>query len=195
MTGCLVSGSNSAELASVEADATSSFDDDALQTRGTDPAAASCGYVRNGSRRACPRCRGCRIRRGSERRRRHRARPALRLAVSQSSDGTHEISTLDRLRESTGAQRLGDREVCVGQVDVLADQRDTHGLTRLVDTIEQVAPHGPVDVAERETELANDVGVEALTVQNLRDVVDRRERRASRCRRRRPRRTSARSCS
>ena len=42
-----------------------------------------------------------------------------------------------------------------------------------MNTIEEVAPHGPVDVAERETELANDVGVEALTVQNLRDVVDR----------------------
>ena len=102
---------------------------------------------------------------------------------------------MDRFANPTGAQCLGDGEVCVGQVDVLADQCDAHRLTRLVNTIEEVAPHGPVDVAERETELANDGSVEALTVQNLSGCRRSRERRASRCRRRRPRRTSGRSCS
>ena len=44
----------------------------------------------------------------------------------------------------------------------------------LCDAVEQVAPHGPVDVAEGQPEPADDVGVQALAVQHLRDVVDRR---------------------
>ncbi|SKZ58489.1 Uncharacterised protein [Mycobacteroides abscessus subsp. abscessus] len=41
-------------------------------------------------------------------------------------------------------------------------------------TVEQFAPHGPVDIAERQPELAHDIGVELLGVQHLGDVVDRR---------------------
>ena len=52
--------------------------------------------------------------------------------------------------EAAGAQRLGDREVGVGQVDVLADQRDGDLLGRVVHPAQQVVPLGPVDVAERQ---------------------------------------------
>ena len=76
--------------------------------------------------------------------------------------------------EPAGPQRLGDRQVGVGQVDVLADQRDGDRLLGRVHPVEQVAPHGPVDVPERQAEPADDVGVQALAVQHLRDVVDRR---------------------
>ena len=81
---------------------------------------------------------------------------------------------LGPVREPARAQRLGDRQVGVGQVDVLADQRDRHGLVGVVDAVEQVAPDRPVDVAEREPEPAHDVGVEPFAVQDTRDVVDRR---------------------
>ena len=81
---------------------------------------------------------------------------------------------LGLVREATGAQRLADREVGVGQVDVLADQRDRDLLLGVVHPAEQVVPDGPVDVAERQVEAAYDVGVEALAVQHLGDVVDRR---------------------
>ena len=40
--------------------------------------------------------------------------------------------------------------------------------------LQQVVPQGPVDVAERQVEPAYEVGVEALAVQHLGDVVDRR---------------------
>ena len=79
--------------------------------------------------------------------------------------------------EAARAQRLADGEVGVGQVDVLADQGDGDLLLRVVHPAEQVVPGGPVDVAERQVEAAYDVGVEALAVQHLGDVVDRRARR------------------
>ena len=81
---------------------------------------------------------------------------------------------LGLVREPTGPQRLGDREVGVVQVDVLADQRDRHLLLGVVHPAEQVVPDRPVDVAERQPEAAYDVGVEPLPVQHLGDVVDRR---------------------
>lgn len=43
----------------------------------------------------------------------------------------------------------------------------------VVDPVQQVLPHRPVDVAEGQVELADDVGVQALGVQHLGDVVDR----------------------
>ena len=76
--------------------------------------------------------------------------------------------------EAAGPQRLGHGEVGVGQVDVLADQRDRHLLRGVVHPAQQVVPQRPVDVAERQVEAADDVGVETLAVQDLRDVVDRR---------------------
>ena len=76
--------------------------------------------------------------------------------------------------EAAGPKRLGHGQVGVGQVDVLADQRDGDLLRRVVHPAQQVVPDGPVHVAEGQVEPAYDVGVESLGVQHLRDVVDRR---------------------
>ena len=78
--------------------------------------------------------------------------------------------------EAAGAQRLGDREVGVGQVDVLADEADRDLVLGVVHDVEQLAPARPVDVGRLavEAERVDDVGVEALVVQHRRDVVDRR---------------------
>ena len=76
--------------------------------------------------------------------------------------------------EAAGAHRLGDREVGVGQVDVLADQGDLDVVLGVVHPAQQLVPVGPVDVAERQAEPADDVGVQALGVQDLGDVVDAR---------------------
>ena len=81
---------------------------------------------------------------------------------------------LGAVREPAGADRLAHREVRVGQVHVLPDDGDGHRLAGLVHPLEQVAPHRPVDVAERQPEAAHHVRVEALGVQDLGDVVDRR---------------------
>ena len=99
----------------------------------------------------------------------HRGGAAVGFAVV----GGHPAHLdLGAVFEPAGAQRLGDRQVRVGQVDVLADQRDPHGLLRLVHPAQQVVPLGPVDVAERQVEPAHHVGVEFLAVQHLGDVVD-----------------------
>ena len=76
--------------------------------------------------------------------------------------------------EAAGAQRLGHRQVGVGQVDVLADERDLDAVGRLVHAVQQVVPALPVDVPERQAEPLHDVGVEPLGVQHARDVVDAR---------------------
>ena len=76
--------------------------------------------------------------------------------------------------EPARSQCLGDREIGVGQVDVLADQGNPHRLLRFVHPPQQVVPLGPVDVAERKVEPPHHVGVELLAVQHLGDVVDRR---------------------
>ena len=81
---------------------------------------------------------------------------------------------LGAVRESPGAQRLGDREVGIREVDVLAHQRDSHVLLRVVHPAQQVVPGGPIHVAERQVQPAHHVGVEFLPVQHLGDVVDRR---------------------
>ncbi len=49
-----------------------------------------------------------------------------------------------------------------------------HLVRGMVHAAQQVVPGRPVDVAERQVETAHDVGVEALLVQHLRDVVDAR---------------------
>ena len=76
------------------------------------------------------------------------------------------------MREAAGAQRLGDGEVGVGEIHVLPDERDGDARGRVLDTVEQVVPGGPVDVAERDAEAPDDVGVKALSVQHARDGVD-----------------------
>ena len=76
--------------------------------------------------------------------------------------------------EPAGPQRLGDRQVGVRQVDVLADDGDPHGLRRVVHPFQQLAPHRPVDVMEAQVQPAHHVGVQPLAVQHPGDVVDRR---------------------
>ena len=72
------------------------------------------------------------------------------------------------------AQRLGDGEVGVGQVDVLADDADGDFPGRVVHALEYPVPLRPVDVAEGQVEVADDEHVEATVVEDLRDVVDAR---------------------
>ena len=55
--------------------------------------------------------------------------------------------TLVSLGEAAGLERLGDREVGVGQVDVLADEADRDLVLGVVHGVEQLAPAVPVDVA------------------------------------------------
>ena len=101
----------------------------------------------------------------------HGRRAGLGLAVV----GRHPADLdLGLMLEPTGPQRLGDRQIGIGQVDVLADERDPHGLLRLVHAAQQVVPLGPVDVAERQVEAPHHVGVQLLAVQHLGNVVDRR---------------------
>ena len=80
------------------------------------------------------------------------------------------------VREAARTERLGDREVGVGQVDVLADEPDRHLVLGVVHDVEELAPARPVDVGglHVETEGVDDVRVEALVVQHRGDVVDRR---------------------
>ena len=78
------------------------------------------------------------------------------------------------VRDAAGAQRLGDRQVGVGQVDVLADQGEGHLVAGPVHRVGHLVPGGPVDVPERQVEPAHDVGVQTLAVQHARDVVDAR---------------------
>src|SRR5690606_16650654 len=71
-----------------------------------------------------------------------------------------------------GANGLGDGQVRVGQVDVLADERDRDLFGRRVHATQERVPLGPVDVTERQSETAHDVRIEAFAVQDLGDVVD-----------------------
>ena len=174
ITGSTVSGSNSVEPALLEAgDVAGVLDDHALQAQ-----AQAEGRDAVGARVV------------------QRAELALDAADAEAAGHQHGVDVgevlggaglglalvggdpadvdLGLVGEAAGAQRLADREVGVGQVDVLADQRDGDLLRRVVHAAEQVVPRRPVDVAERQVETAYDVGVEALAVQHLRDVVDRR---------------------
>src|SRR6202034_3536296 len=74
--------------------------------------------------------------------------------------------------EAACLERLGRRQVRVGQVHVLPDQGDRDAVGRAVYPAQQVVPLAPVDVAEGQAEAAHHVGVQALRVQHLRDVVD-----------------------
>jgi hypothetical protein len=75
--------------------------------------------------------------------------------------------------ETAGAQRLGHRQVGVGEVDVLADEADLDLVlgpwTRLSRSSQKSSRR-----RGRQAEAADDVGVQALAVQDLGDVVDAR---------------------
>ena len=94
---------------------------------------------------------------------------------AQSSEGTQRILTRASWAKPPARSASVDRQVGVGQVDVLADQRDgdlvrragAPGRSRSSHSVQSTSRNG-------RSEPAHDVGVEALAVQHLRDVVDRR---------------------
>jgi len=70
-------------------------------------------------------------------------------------------------------QRLGQRLVRLGQVDVLADHRDAHRVLRAIERLDDPRPDGQVGGRRREPELAAHDVVQAFRVQRGRDLVDR----------------------
>ena len=174
ITGSGVSGSNSAELASVEPDRAGRLDHDALQSQ----AQAQDRHARGA--RACrmapilpsmprmPKPPGISTPCTSP------SAAAAPAGVSQSSDGTQTHARPSRGGEPAGPQRLGDRQVGIGAGQHTCRPRQ-FALSRAARAPgEQVVPLGPVDVAERQAEPAHHIGVEFLAVQHLGDVVDRR---------------------
>src|SRR5215469_1727771 len=75
--------------------------------------------------------------------------------------------------EAASPQCLCRGQVGVGQVDILAHQGDGDSTRGPMDPAQQLIPVAPVDVTERQAEPADHVGVEALRVQHLGNVVDR----------------------
>ena len=76
--------------------------------------------------------------------------------------------------KAAGLDGLGDRQVGVRQIDVLADDGDVDLVLGVVHTLQQVGPFVPIDVMERQAELTHHIGVEALLEQDLRHIVDAR---------------------
>jgi hypothetical protein len=82
-----------------------------------------------------------------------------RLAVIRGDPADVDLA---RVREPAGLERLGDGEVGVGQVDVLADQGDRDLVLRVVHGVEQLLPAAHcTSWAVFESELLDDVRVEA----------------------------------
>ena len=99
--------------------------------RGRCPGTGSPARARPGRRRSCPPCRARRSRRGSGCRRRRASRSRGARSASSCSESTQSTSTRAPWCDAGVAQRLGDRQVGVLELDVLADQRDPHGARRL----------------------------------------------------------------
>ena len=89
--------------------------------------------------------------------------------------GGHPLDVdLGPVGEAAGLDGLGDGQVGVRQVNVLADDGHVDLVLRMVHAFEQVLPLVPVDVMERQAEFTHHVGVEAFVEQGLRHVVDAR---------------------
>ena len=141
MTGCGGVGVELGGVGALEAgDVAGVLDHHALQAEaqaeGRDAVLAGVAAAR----RACPRCRGRRSRRARRSRRRRRARGAAPSGVGAVVGGDPADVDLRVVGEAAGAQRLGDRQVGVGQVDVLADQRDRDLVRRVVHPAQQLVP-------------------------------------------------------
>ena len=74
--------------------------------------------------------------------------------------------------EAAVANGLRDRQVRIVQVDVLAHQRDLDAVARIMHTIEQPIPLGPIHIPEGQGEALDEEGVESLAVQDRRHLVD-----------------------
>ena len=58
------------------------------------------------------------------------------------------------------------------QVDVLADEGNLKAVLRRMHALQKFLPFLPIDVAEGQSEALDEVGVEALSMQRQRHVVD-----------------------
>ena len=79
---------------------------------------------------------------------------------------------LGAARVAAVLQRFDDREVRVGQVDVLADQADVHFLVGGPHALDERAPLREVGLVLVEVQHPADVVVEAFVVQHERDLVE-----------------------
>ena len=75
--------------------------------------------------------------------------------------------------EAAVLQRLDDRQVGVGKVDVLADEADAHRLLRRFHARDELAPLVEVGLVLGEVQHAADVVVEPFVVEHQRDLVQR----------------------
>ena len=107
---------------------------------------------------------------------RSRRRPSA-SRPSVSSDAIQSISTCAPHVVAAVLQRLGHREVGVGQVDVLADEADAH--RSVAASTRATRPRHSVEVGLVLVEVQHPahVVVEALVVEHERDLVERRRRR------------------
>ena len=123
-----------------------------------------------------------------------RAELALEPAHAEAAGHTHGVDVRERRRralgggalvrghpadahlgpvgEAAGAQRLGDGQVGVRQIHVLAHERHRELVLRVVHGVHEGIPRGPVHVLELQVQGLHHVGVEALVVDDAGDVVD-----------------------
>ena len=78
------------------------------------------------------------------------------------------------VERSRVVQRFDDRQVGVGQSDVLADDADTNRERRILHSLDQVAPLAEVRFGVGQAQQSAHFGVEAFVVQHERDVVEAR---------------------
>ena len=78
------------------------------------------------------------------------------------------------LGKAAGSNCLGYRQIGIRKVNVLTDQPDVHLMLWTVDSIQHRRPIGPVDIVDLKSQGIDDVAIEPLIVQNLRDVINRR---------------------
>ena len=100
---------------------------------------------------------------------------ASRCSASASvsdSESTHSICDVAAVVEAGVAQRLGDRQVGVLELDVLADERDPDRLGRRVDALGQALPARQLGRGRVEPQVIEDEVVDALLAEHERDLVD-----------------------
>ena len=131
----------------------------------------------SGRRGPCPRCRDGRSRPGRGRRPRPRAARSTLSAVSGLAVHPADLR-VDAVRPRGVAQGLGDRQVGVGELDVLADERDLEGRLGRLDPLDERPPAVEVRLRLRvaQAELADEQPPEPERLELERDLVDRRGR-------------------
>ena len=121
--------------------------------------------------RSCLRCRARRTRRARRCRRDRASRPSA-SRPSVSSAAIQSMTTFAPRRVAAVLQRLDDRQVRVGQVDVLADETDVHLLVGRAHALDERAPLGEVGLVLVEVQHPAHVVVETLVVEHERDLVE-----------------------